>query len=408
MATTAKKNQKQLAALPVWRRAAILFTKTLRWTFRTFVAVLTSLIALLFIASAFSDWFSPNYWLLSAYLGLFFPIFAAVILVWATILAIARRWKQLIVIAVVLLLGSERLWRYCPINLFDKNVIETEEQADGNILPIEVETLKVMTYNTHAMGEVRLPDATTHIDVIDVVRNSGADIVCLQEYAFAKAKNGHNEEEVRSLYKDIYPYYGFITNKGQTAMGVAILSKYPITKNEAIDNKTYHGATTYSEIDYKGRKIAFVNCYMQSFQIPPAERTFMNEMGKNFETDSIARLEKGLRQLSSAFRDRAKQSLQVVDYLAAKKELNKTPLFVLGDMNDTPISFTYNKMCGNLSDTWEEAGLGPGITFRMFPYWFRIDHIFHSSHIRALNIEVLNDVKYSDHYPVLATYQLLP
>lgn len=77
-------------------------------------------------------------------------------------------------------------------------------------------------------------------------------------------------------------------------------------------------------------------------------------------------------------------------------------------MNDTPTSFAYRSMRGDLDDTWQEAGFGPGISYREAPFWFRIDHIFHSKHFRVLNVKVLRDMKYSDHYPVMATFQLLP
>lgn len=363
--------------------------------------------ASLFLVSAFSDWFSPDYWILSAYLGLFFPVFVLLLLGWSAFLAVARRWRQLIVVAVVLLVGGERLWRYCPLHFGQQDALTELTLDDGTKRSLEVDTLRVMTYNTHAMGEIKLPDAQSPIPVLDVVVASGADIVCLQEYAFAKSKSGHHEEELRLRMKNVYPYYAFVNNMGQDAMGVAVFSKYPILKFEAIDNISYHGATTYGEISIKGHTLALVNCYMQSFQIPNAERAFMHDMGKNFETDSIARLEKGLRQLSKAFRHRARQSLIVAEYLD-KRDMSQTPLLVLGDMNDTPISFTYNKMCGKLTDTWEEVGFGPGISYRFFPFWFRIDHIFHSSHLRALDIEIMRNVKYSDHYPVMATYQLLP
>jgi len=396
-----------LAALPFWRRAAILFINTLRWVFRTFVAVLTAIFSSLFLLSAFSDWFSPDYWIPSAYLGLFFPIFALLLLGWSLFLLLARRWRNLIIVVMVLLIGCERLWRYCPVHFGQQSAITEHTLSNGSMQPIDVDTLRVLTYNTLAMGEVRMPDINSKIPVLDVVALSGADIVCLQEYTFAQSKSGHHEQEVRNRLKKVYPYYAFVHNKGWDNMGVALYSKYPIKKYEAINNTDYFGATAYGEVNVNGRTLALVNCHMESFQIPNEERAFMHDMSKNFEADSIARLEKGLRHLSKAYRQRARQSLCVVEFLA-KKDFSKTPLLVMGDMNDTPISFTYNKMRGNLSDTWEETGFGPGISFRDFPFWFRIDHMFHSSHIRTLDIKIMRDVTYSDHYPVLATYQLLP
>ncbi|MDO4498002.1 MAG: endonuclease/exonuclease/phosphatase family protein, partial [Bacteroidales bacterium] len=382
--TTTDKNQKQLAALPFWRRAAILFISTLRWVFRTFVAVITFVLISLFLVSAFSDWVNPESWLLAAYMGLFFPLFAVLLLVWTVLLILAHRWKNLVVALAVLLIGSGRLWRYCPTHFGSQSVLTEMTDATGAVVPIEADTLRVMTYNTHAMGGANLPNVKSKLPVVDLVRQSGADIVCLQEYAFAISKKGHHEQEIRARLKDIYPYYGFVNNKGRKAMGVALFSKYPIKVYEKIDDGKYYGAIAYAEIDYKGRKLALVNSYLQSFQIPNEERAFMHDMGVKFETDSIERVEKVLRNLSNAFESRSKQSQQVVDYLQQKNLDETTPLLVMGDMNDTPISYSYRMMRGELADSWEEGGFGLGVSFRNFPFWFRIDHIFHSSHMRVI------------------------
>ena len=60
------------------------------------------------------------------------------------------------------------------------------------------------------------------------------------------------------------------------------------------------------------------------------------------------------------------------------------------------------------NDAWQETGFGPGITYRAHHFWFRIDHLLHSKHFRALHSRVRKDVKLSDHYPVEATFQILP
>lgn len=85
----------------------------------------------------------------------------------------------------------------------------------------------------------------------------------------------------------------------------------------------------------------------------------------------------------------------------------EVPLIICGDFNDTPVSYCYQQIRGALSDSWEEAGWGPGITYNRNKFWFRIDHIFHSKHFKTIDIKVLDEYSYSDHYPVLATVDLL-
>lgn len=407
MATT-DKNQKSLAALPFWRRAAILFMNTLRWVFRTIVAVLTVLFSSLFLISAFSDFISPDYWVLSAYFGLFFPFFVFAILGWAVFLAIARRWKYLLVVGLVLLAGGIRIWRYCPIHFSKADAVTEQIMPDGTTQVIEVDSLRVLTYNTMALGCVKLNRPDIDIPIFDYIRQTGADVVCLQEYAFSSKPEGQSEKRLKEALKDIYPYYAYVNNYTRTNCGSALFSKYPITRYERIDTKKYFGSAAYGELDLKGRKLALVNCYLQSYQIPNKERSFMNEMGKHFEADSLERLGEGLRRLGDAYRHRALQARLIREFVDKQPDIKNTPLLILGDMNDTPISFTYSHMSEGLSDTWMEVGCGPGISFREFPFWFRIDHIFHSDHLRALDVEMNSKVRHSDHFPILATFQLLP
>lgn len=121
-------------------------------------------------------------------------------------------------------------------------------------------------------------------------------------------------------------------------------------------------------------------------------------------------MEEGMRQLSPSFRNRTVQVASLNRFLSErrKKDNSEKPFIMCGDMNDTPASFAYRSLRGNLYDTWEDAGFGPGITFRKAPFWFRIDHIFHSRHFHTLDVRVVKEEENSDHYPVMATFQLLP
>ena len=83
-------------------------------------------------------------------------------------------------------------------------------------------------------------------------------------------------------------------------------------------------------------------------------------------------------------------------------------MLICGDMNDTPISYCYHNLSQGLSDTWQEAGIGYGITYKEHHFWFRIDHILHSSQFRTLDATIRKDIPFSYNYPLDATFQLLP
>ena len=87
------------------------------------------------------------------------------------------------------------------------------------------------------------------------------------------------------------------------------------------------------------------------------------------------------------------------------KDVDECPVrsVVLGDFNDNPLSYTLYRLSRGRQDAFVQAGKGFGATFR--PLWplLRIDYILYPRDLHVVSYEVPK-VKYSDHYPVIATY----
>jgi endonuclease/exonuclease/phosphatase family metal-dependent hydrolase len=112
---------------------------------------------------------------------------------------------------------------------------------------------------------------------------------------------------------------------------------------------------------------------------------------------SFERLRGTKRQkLGPAIRLRAKQARAVARAILAAPDKY---LVVCGDFNDTPISYALRTVQGKLAEAYVETGCGPGTTYNQNYFWFRIDHILHSSNIQAYDCKV-DKITYSDHYPV--------
>ena len=97
------------------------------------------------------------------------------------------------------------------------------------------------------------------------------------------------------------------------------------------------------------------------------------------------------------------QRPQQVD--AVIKDVDECPVrsVVLGDFNDNPLSYTVYRLSRGRLDTFVQAGKGFGATFRTLWPFLRIDYILYPRDLQAVSYEVPK-VKYSDHYPVIATY----
>lgn len=372
------------------------------------MAVLTLALCLLLLCSAYSDRINPTLLVTPSFLGISFGVFLILALGWAIVLTITRRWYCLLALTVTLLLIAKPIYRYCPLHLFGGPEPLTLKE-DGTPIT-RIDTIRVFSFNTNLMGQTHLSRIKEKIPVIDVIRESGADICCLQEYGFSLTPGSHTQTELRGRLKDIYPYYDYTPNDSRTALGIAIYSKYPIRKGTRIDKrKSGYFSAMYYQLEVDDRRIGVVNMHMRSNMIKPKDRVLADEMIDHFETDSLNRIRTGMmRSLANAYRTRSAEANMVREFLE-ENHPKDMPLLICGDMNDTPVSYCYHTLTrSGMSDTWQETGTGPGSTYRRHHFWFRIDHILHSAELRALDMRIRKDVLLSDHYPIEATFQLLP
>lgn len=375
--------------------------------FRTFATVLTVLLALLLLVSTFSDQISPNTWILMPFLGLVYPILLLCSILWSLLLTIVRHWVLLCIMLTALLLSSGRIYRYFPITIFSPSPIE-QVSAPGE-KPAAIDSLTILTFNTHSMGEVKLSEENQGTKALEVIRNSGADIVCLQEYTFS-ASAGFTEKKILSSLKDKYPYYNFLPAHNSKSFGIALFSRYPIKKAEKVDAETKeYFSSAYYELDVRGTKVALVNCHLKSNSIPIEDRKGIRETIEHIGVENKDEWKSGLRHLVPAWRKRSQEVIKIREFLDELFRLDRDlPCIVCGDFNDAPVSFTYNVMRGDMEDAWMDTGTGMGITYHEMPFLFRIDYIFHTKRLHTLRTEVLTDVTLSDHYPLRAVFQLLP
>lgn len=94
-----------------------------------------------------------------------------------------------------------------------------------------------------------------------------------------------------------------------------------------------------------------------------------------------------------------KRALQA-DYIHRQIELSPYPVIVCGDFNDTPASYAYHRIKGNLTDGFQECGSGYQYTFRQLCKLWRIDYILHSTEFEGTT-NISPDLPYSDHNPVV-------
>ena len=87
---------------------------------------------------------------------------------------------------------------------------------------------------------------------------------------------------------------------------------------------------------------------------------------------------------------------------------SRSSTVLIGDLNDWPGENEIEIIeAAGLMDSWSEAGSGPGYTWPAADPYQRIDWIWHSSDLQAVEMQAI-ETRASDHLPVLATIELAP
>ena len=337
-----------------------------------------AVVAALLCFSAFSPHLNPQTSPVASCAGLFFPIFLTInvlfLLFW---LFVYRRYALFPLL--VLLVCWDSIQTYVPINWFQGSVPEG--------------AIKVLSYNTRAFGEKKAHTKEKPNEVLEYLRNSDADIICLQEYIYGgKLK----KKDIDYALRD-YPYKHY-HSLGKGRNGLGCYSRYPILSATPIKYETRVNGSIAYYIKVKDDTLVVINNHLESNKILGSDAEIFQEMVDAPNNENVpSGMKKLLKKLSEATVIRSKQAdvlLETIRGLKGKK------LVLCGDFNDSPISYTHHTLCDDLQDAFVESGNGLGISYNRNRMYFRIDHILASKDLRVYNCRVDDSIEASDHYPI--------
>lgn len=324
---------------------------------------------------------SPEQLLLPSYIGLAFPFLALANCFFLFWWAIRRRW-HIVFSLTSILYCFDSMKETFPIHFGDKE--------------IKGESIKVLTYNVHLFDFYKKKSQNS---VLKYLQESDADVLCIQEYGFTKKKEYLKEEEISEALSSIYPYcHTDIGDVNATrTFGVATFSKYPINSKRKIQFESQHNSAILTEISVNGKAINIINCHLESNKITENDKELLKQLSSKLDNETAKQTAEHFSQkLGISYQLRAKQAEAVAKIV----ENSKDPIILCGDFNDVAVSYTYNTIKGNkLTSAYARNYCGYGYTFsdKLFP--FRIDHILYSKGFKSYNYTI-DDVNYSDHYPV--------
>lgn len=331
------------------------------------------------VLSAYSPYLQPKVSPVASSLGLSFPIFLVINLCFMIFwLIVNYRFALLPLIGFVVCASPIRT--YLPVNATVKDIPE------GSI--------KFLSYNV--MGFCNLEKKDGKNPILTYLANSGADIICLQEYNESGNKKYLTGEDIKKALK-AYPYRSVYDLKtGGTQL--ACFSKFPILSARLIKyDSTYNGSMQY-ELKVKEDTITLINNHLESNKLTKEDKVIYEDLIKD---PNAKKVKTGLRQLVKKLAEASAIRSSQADSVAKVIERSKYPTVIAcGDFNDASISYTHRILTRKLDDAFTQSGSGLGISYNLNKFYFRIDNILISPNLKAYNCTVDRSIKDSDHYPI--------
>lgn len=253
----------------------------------------------------------------------------------------------------------------------------------------------IVTYNVHNFnGSAYREDVYRRVaaELGEYLGALGADIICMQEFTEIKPF------PIDSVAKALGMEFAAVP-KNREGLDLAVFSKYRISEASVLtldDSKYSTGVSMFVDIDVPGGPVRVFNNHMQTTNVNATRQFFDRQVHARNAKGAIQAAILISRIMNMNFKLRATQAERI------RREIDASPypVVVCGDMNDTPASYTYRTLRGDLVDGFKQVGKGYGYTFKEFKKLLRIDYVFYSGSIKGLDYRSDNK-PWSDHKPVM-------
>lgn len=269
--------------------------------------------------------------------------------------------------------------------------------------PQSEKSLRVLSYNVYGMYSNNYAGNESKVKSLkSFMLEYQADVKCFQEfYSHADRK----PYRTINMMKENYPNYAFIPLKAdffeaKEKMGLAIFSKYPIIRQAGKQFRNSANGYLYADIVANKDTIRVINVQLWSMGIRVGRVT-----GKIRDQDYEDAKKEG-RGIMNSLRKGFIQHKDEMTQINRLIQESLYPVILVGDLNETPYGWAYGTLRERLLNSFEEAGRGFGFTLNRSPYLVRIDNQFCSKDFRVNQFQTLRNIKYSDHFPVTAEYEL--
>lgn len=244
-------------------------------------------------------------------------------------------------------------------------------------------SLKVVSYNVglFAHGPAGMSRTAVADTSAKYLRSLDADVICLQEFWLPLS------QPFEPWLKAHFPgykseYYVFTGDNGR--FGNVTLSRRGMGNKGVNKFEKSTNLALFTDIQLDSSVLRLYNCHFESYNI---------SLSALVKKDEVEQAERKMRRSIS---ERPKQVAEVLGSMDRSS-------VVLGDFNDTPLSYTYVRLHRGRHDAFAVAGKGWGATHKSLWPLLRIDYILYPDELKAVSHTIGNE-PWSDHNPIIATF----
>lgn len=365
----------------------------LRVIARRTLVVLNIITAVLYLLSCLAPYIKPSDSWVIAVLGLAFPILLVLLLAFIflwLILKLKRAWFSVI----VLLIGYKSIGVFWAFNA-----------PSGFEMQKKKEHIRIGSWNVARFLEWKRNNnekSQVRLKMLEQIKKQDVDILCLEEFFHSPNENFYNNiSEIQAMG---YPYYYFSYDPDgdQQYIGSAIFSKYPMLDTGLVRyfRPSMPEALVHADIKVNNDTIRVYATHLQSVQFRQRDYEAITEI-QNAEDSLYSNSKTVLAKLRKAMK------LRTIQADIARQIIDDSiyPSIFCGDLNDTPNSYTYFTIRGDMQDAFLQKGFGIGRTFSSLSPTLRIDYILTDQHFTIKQFtRVANYL--SDHFMIMADVEL--
>ena len=242
---------------------------------------------------------------------------------------------------------------------------------------------------------------STRNKILDFIKETDANVLCMQE--FFNSNDKHYFNTLDTLLKvqkarNVHDVYSAMMHDGLNQFGIATMSAESIGKRGIINlDSAGHNMAIYTDLQIQGETLRVMNLHLASIHLSEMEDDIESHLEENDQEKQLNDAKLLWKRLVGGFKNRAYQA----DVIRAAIDSSPHKVIVCGDFNDTPGSYAYHTIRGNMNDAFIERGKGAGTTYLgLFPT-LRIDFILCDPSIEIHSFTT-EGIRLSDHRPLVA------